>query len=75
MDRRVEHVLQLNIKIAEILENVVFGCVLEVWLFAEWANSVSYASIAYLNGEIVLCAVNAAAVSALQHRYHLEIKA
>lgn len=74
VNRGIQQSLQLNIQIAEILENFVLARVLEIRFLAVWANGIRDVPVADLNGEVILRAIVAAAMCALQHGHHLNVK-
>lgn len=71
MNRRIQQSLQLDVQIAEILENLVLARVLEIGLLAVRANGIRDVPVADLNGEVILRAFVAAAMHALQHGHYL----
>lgn len=74
VNRRVQQGFQLNVQVAEVLEHLVLACILQIRLLAIWAYGVRDVPIADLDGEIILRALVAAAMHALQHGYHLKFR-
>lgn len=71
MDRRVQQGLQLDVQIAEIFKNLVLARVLEIGLLAVRTDGIRDVPVADLDGEVILRALVAAPMHALQHGYHL----